>query len=179
MCGGRGTRLDAPTEKPLLDLAGRPMVDHVTDALAASRVGRVHAVVSPRAPETRAHLSDLHRIETPGEGYVPDLRRALERVDPPVLTVAADLPLLSGPLLDGVLDGVGDDSTTICVPAALKEALGASVDAAFDHDGRRVAPTGVNLVADGDTDTIHMSYDARLAINVNRPTDADLAEALL
>lgn len=179
LCGGRGTRLGAPTEKPLVDLAGRPMVDHVTDALAASRVGTVHAVVSPHAPETRAHLSGLSRIDAPGDGYVADLRYALERVDRPVLTVAADLPLLTGPLLDRVLDGFEGDSTTVCVPAALKRTLGASVDAGFDHDGRRVAPSGLNLVADGDTDTILMSYDARLAVNVNRPTDADLAEALL
>ncbi|MFC5969849.1 NTP transferase domain-containing protein [Halomarina salina] len=181
MCGGRGTRLDAPTEKPLFEVAGRPMVDRVTDALAGSRVDTVHAVASPHVPETTTHLghSKVQRIDAPGEGYVADLQFALDRVERPVLTVVADLPLLAGPLLDTLLAAFEGDSTTVCVPVALKEALGASVDTAFDHDGRAVAPSGVNLVADDDTDTIHMSYDARLAVNVNRTTDADLAEALL
>jgi adenosylcobinamide-phosphate guanylyltransferase len=75
--------------------------------------------------------------------------------------------------------GDGDDPTslTVCVPAALKRRLGASVDAAFDFEGRAVAPTGLNVVADAD-DTVALTYDARLAVNVNRPEDLELAEVL-
>ena len=184
MCGGRGTRLDATAEKPLVELGERAMVDRVVDALSASRVEVVHAVVSPHTPDTHDHLATdetVTCIDAPGEGYVADLQYALDSVERPVLTVAADLPLLTGSVLDDVLDAASgsEDSTTVCVPAVLKEVLGASVDTAFDYDGRRVAPTGVNVVTDTDSDTIHMSYDIRLAINVNRPSDADLAEALL
>jgi len=186
MCGGQGTRLDTAVEKPLVEVGGRPMVDRVLDALDGSRVGTAHAVVSPHAPATRDHLADRSRIDTPGEGYVADLGHALDAVDRPVLTVAADLPLLSSAALDGILDAYDaqattDDipSTTVCVPVALKERLGASVDTTVDHGDRRVAPSGVNVVAADDSDTIHMTYDARLAVNVNRPSDRRLAEALL
>ncbi|WP_336038084.1 NTP transferase domain-containing protein [Halobacterium yunchengense] len=173
MCGGRGTRLDAAVEKPLFPVAGTPMVDRVRDALAASRVDAAHAVVSPHAPATRDHLAgDLPLVETPGDGYVEDLRVALEAVEPPVLTVAADLPLLDGEVLDRVLDAAGG-STSVAVPAALKELLGASVDG----DGAWV-PAGVNVVAD-DEDALQRSYDARLAVNVNRRADAAVAERLL
>ncbi|MGB9965104.1 NTP transferase domain-containing protein [Halobacterium hubeiense] len=171
MCGGRGTRLDADVEKPLFEVAGRPMVDRVRDALAESRVDATYAVVSPHAPETRAHV-DLPVIETPGEGYVADLTTALEAVEPPVLTVAADLPLLDGDVVNTVLDAA-DGSTSVRVPAALKDALGASTDA----DGAWV-PTGVNVVGE-DEDAVVRSYDARLAVNVNRRSDAALAERLL
>jgi adenosylcobinamide-phosphate guanylyltransferase len=219
MCGGRGTRLDATTEKPLVEVGGCPTVDRVLDALAGGRVDRVHAVVSPHTPATREHLADrrerradgsdagtdradrpagpsasLALVDAPGDGYVPDLGYALERVDRPVLTVAADLPLLAPDAVDAVLDAhaaVGADaegnagtdadglapSLTVSVPAALKEALGASVDTTYESGGRRLAPTGVNVVA-GDADTTHMTYDARLAVNVNRPSDLALAEAL-
>ncbi|WP_209019559.1 NTP transferase domain-containing protein [Halorussus marinus] len=182
MCGGRGTRLDADAEKPLFEVAGAPMVDRVADALAASGLERAHAVVSPHAPETRAHVSareDLAVVETPGEGYVADLRTALDRVGTPALTVAADLPVLDGAAVDRVRDAFDGRSVTVCVPAALKRRLGASADTTFERDGRALAPAGINVVADASEETIYETYDARFALNVNRRSDADLAETLL
>ena len=194
MCGGRGTRLDSDVEKPLFEVGGTPMVERVAEALAESRVETVHAVVSPRAPETRERVAthatrathdSLAVIETPGEGYVADLQHALETVEPPVLTVAADLPLLEGDAVNAVLDAFDGGSLTVCVPAALKRALGASADTTFQHDGegddggRELAPAGINVVADTDDDTMYTTYDARFAVNVNRQSDAELAEALL
>jgi adenosylcobinamide-phosphate guanylyltransferase len=190
MCGGRGTRLDSEAEKPLFEIGGRPMVARVADALEASRVETVHAVVSPNAPETSefAETRDsLATIETPGEGYVADLQVALDAVESPVLTVAGDLPLLDADAVNLVLDahdasadaaGGVAPSTTVCVPAALKRALGASVDTAFERDGRELAPTGVNVVAESEEDTMYETYDARLAVNVNRRSDAELATDL-
>jgi adenosylcobinamide-phosphate guanylyltransferase len=173
MCGGRGTRLDSDAEKPLFEVGGRPMVDRVAGALADSRVDTAYAVTSPHAPETRARVADgLPVVETTGEGYVVDLATALDAVGTPALTVAADLPLLDGEAVDAVLDAA-DGSTTVLVPAALKELLGASVDG----DGAWV-PTGVNVVAD-DADAVYRSWDARLAVNVNRRSDAAVAERLL
>jgi adenosylcobinamide-phosphate guanylyltransferase len=60
---------------------------------------------------------------------------------------------------------------------ARKRRLGASVDTAFDHDGRRVAPTGLNVVAGGADDVVILDVD-ELAVNVNRLRDARVAEAL-
>jgi len=206
MCGGPGTRLNADVEKPLFEIGDEPMVDRVRRALAGSRVDRTHAVVSPHTPDTRDHLDGtLPLIETPGEGYVADLDAALDRVETPVLTVAADLPLLDTAVVDRVLDAHdrrgSTGSMTVAVPATLKDRLGTSCDtvvsaedvpAAFDDRrgtgmggngkedgfGCDLAPTGVNVVADAQEDTMYLSYDARLAVNVNRQSDAALAEAL-
>jgi adenosylcobinamide-phosphate guanylyltransferase len=174
MCGGRGTRLDADREKPLVPVDGVPMVDRVCRALAASRVDTVHAAVSPQAPATRAHLAaaDVTLLETPGEGYVADLERALSRVGRPALTVAADLPLLS-PVPVNRLLAVAAGSVAVHVPVALKRRLGVSVDTA---DGS-LAPTGVNVVGRG-PDELYRTADPRLAVNVNRPRDLRVAEAL-
>ena len=190
MCGGPGTRLDAPVEKPLFEVGGRPMVERVAGALVDSRVETAHAVVSPHAPETREHVRDdldLPTIETPGEGYVADLDAALDAVggDRAVLTVAADLPLLAGKVVDAALDAyVGGDpdpaSMAVCVPSALKRRLGASVEESWAARGRELSPTGLNVVAPvADAERVHLSHDARLAVNVNRIEDAELAEALL
>ena len=177
MCGGRGARLESPVEKPLLEIGGVPMIDRVVAALEASRIDTVRPVVSPHAPETRTHLEDSPVIETPGAGYVDDLDVALEAVETPVLTAAADLPLLGPDAVDAVLDAYREGSLTVGVPIALKRLLDLSVDDPLAADSDLV-PAGVNVVADGGDDTVTVSYDVRLAVNVNRPGDAAVAEAL-
>jgi len=209
MCGGRGTRLGGETEKPLHAVAGRTMVDRVLDAIAESRVEATHAVVSPHATRTREQLSErasespsLSVVDAPGNGYVADLQYATEAVGAggePLLTVAADLPLLNGAAVNAVLDAsraADGDSLTVCVPAARKRELGVSADATTEIDGREVVPAGINVVGGGagddstddedgtDTDedgagAVRLTDDARIAVNVNYPSDARTAERLL
>ncbi|MFW5918065.1 MAG: NTP transferase domain-containing protein [Haloferacaceae archaeon] len=178
MCGGRGTRLDCDREKPLVEVGGRPLLDRVADALAASVIDRTVAVTSPHAPQTRDHVP-LRTIDAPGEGYVADLQYALERVDPPVLTVAADLPLLTGATVDAVINSFEGIKMTVCVPAELKRRLGVRIDTTIPGDGPQLAPTGVNVVAGGGDERQVVFEDPRLAVNVNYPRDAQVAEALL
>ncbi|WP_276273929.1 NTP transferase domain-containing protein [Haloarcula litorea] len=179
MCGGRGTRLDTDREKPLFRVDGVPMVDRVVGALRSSPAEGIYAATSPNAPETAAHL-DVPTVETPGDGYVADLDAALadDRLATPVLTVAADLPLLDGAVLDRVLGAHDGGSLSVFVPAARKRALGVSDDTTFERDGRELAPTGVNVVGD-DGDDARVIDDERLAVNVNTLADGRVAEALL
>jgi adenosylcobinamide-phosphate guanylyltransferase len=179
MAGGRGTRLETDREKPLYPVAGRPLIDRVLDALDASRVGQVVVATSPATPETAGHVR-VPTIETPGEGYVADLDAALSdnRLAAPTLTVAADLPLLTGSLVDRVLDAHDTGSLTVAVPAARKRELGVSIDTTFEREGRELAPTGLNVV-DGEPSRTLVIDEPRLAVNVNRPADAAVAEARL
>ncbi|WP_435157057.1 NTP transferase domain-containing protein [Haladaptatus sp. DFWS20] len=181
MCGGKGTRLDAAVEKPMVEIGGVPMGERVSTAVADSRIDDIYAVVSPHTPETRRHLDSLSIpiIDAPGTGYVEDLSYALERVELPVLTVVSDLPLLDGSCLDKICAAHDGGSRTVCVPAALKRQLGVSTDMTFDQGERELAPTGINVVGDGDAETTHITYDARLALNVNRETDIAVAEAFV
>ncbi|AQL42059.1 hypothetical protein BV210_04720 [Halorientalis sp. IM1011] len=179
MCGGRGTRLDAPVEKPLYEVGGRPMVDRVHDALAGSGVESVVAAVSPHTPETASYLRErgVAVVETPGEGYVSDLDAALSTLDRPAMTCVADLPLLSPPVVDEARDAFGNasaDSLTVAVPAALKRRLGVSVDTTFEEAGRELAPTGLNVVG-GDDGTVWVTSAPELAVNVNRRGDGAVA----
>lgn len=178
MCGGCGTRLNADTEKPLYRIGGRPMIDHVCNALVTSRIETVQYVVSPHTPRTREHL-DERVIEAPGRGYVADLQYALERSNLPILTVAADLPLLTGSAINDVLGKCRSGSLTVATPAALKELLGVSTDTTMETDGRAIAPTGVNVVSETNIDNTIVSYDVRFAVNVNHRSDGEIAEKLL
>ena len=179
MAGGRGTRLDTDREKPLVHVGGRPLIDAVLDALAASAIDRVVVATSPATPATAAHVA-VPTVETPGEGYVADLDVALadDRLTGPTMTVAADLPLLTGPVVDRVRDAHDAGSMTVAVPASLKRELGVSVDTTFDHRGETVAPTGVNVVGGEPSRTI-VRDDPALAVNVNRPGDAAVAHERL
>lgn len=178
MCGGRGTRLDAPVEKPLLEIDGIPMIDRVIAALEPSQIDTVYPVTSPHTPATTAHL-EPPLIETPGAGYVDDLGVALDdpRIDQPVLTVVADLPLLTTDHVNTAIDAANGDSVVVCVPVALKRRLGLTADTTRGHGGPDRAPTGLNVIG-ADPETTITSYDVRLAVNVNTQDDARIAEAL-
>lgn len=180
LCGGEGTRLDSGAEKPLFEVSGAAMIDRVLAALHGSRVGSVYPVVSPHVPATREHLADRPCIDAPGDGYVADLEFALDddRVAVPVLTVAADLPLLTADAIDAVLAAHETGSLAVYVPASLTRDLGASVDTTFEREGRELAPTGINVVGEGGDET-YVTEDYRLAVNVNRTRDAAVAEAWL
>jgi len=182
MCGGRGSRLEpavGDTEKPLVEIGGRPMVDRVCTALRASRVGEIYAAVSPQAPETAAWLADadVTVIETPGEGYVEDLTAALDAVGTPAVTVSADLPMLQAAHVDSAIAAANGGSVAVCVPLSVAEEVGASADTTIDHEGRPVVPTGLNVVGEGPDRRVVVEAEL-LAVNVNRPADLRLAETI-
>jgi adenosylcobinamide-phosphate guanylyltransferase len=174
MCGGEGTRLDSDREKPMVTVGGTPMVERVVAALECSAVDAIVGVTSPATPETAATLS-CRTVETPGEGYVADLNRVLagDRVTRPVLTVAADLPLLDAEAVDTVL-AAADGSLSVVVPVGRKHALGVSVDTQFRYRGLAVTPAGVNVVGDDDDDLL-LRRDPQYAYNVNRRGDRHAA----
>ncbi|MFC7204528.1 NTP transferase domain-containing protein [Haloferax namakaokahaiae] len=154
----------------------------------------------------RARERGVRVIDAPGEGYVADLGFALERVDRPVVTVVSDLPLLQARHVDDLVAAADGGSCTACVPVSLKRRLGASIDDSlvFDYRGTDVCPTGLGVVAPAPPEstpdsvstsdpvttpnsastpdhsepdsTVYLSTDDALALNVNRPTDIELAE---
>ncbi|MCL7416319.1 MAG: NTP transferase domain-containing protein [Halalkalicoccus sp.] len=177
MCGGRGTRLGMG-EKPLVEVGGEPMVDRVLAAISPV-ANTVHAAPSPHTPETRAHLDGrVPIVETPGEGYVSDLSVALSRVQRPVLTVTADLPLVRTTDVRAALEGYENGSLTVCVPVERKRELGVSVGTRSEHDGRQVAPTGLNVVGEGE-DSVRVLDRVGLAVNVNTSADLEVASSVI
>ncbi|WP_267164135.1 NTP transferase domain-containing protein [Halovenus salina] len=180
MCGGRGTRLDASVEKPLYEIGDEPMVCRVLAALEASSVDGVYGAVSPATPATRNTLAaeSVSVVETEGTGYVEDLQHVLEEIETPVLTVAADLPLLDEEAVDRVLAAHEDSSLSVYTPTALKASLGLSYDITVERNGHNLVPSGINIVDDRE-DNMYVTEDSRFAVNVNRQQDGQIAEALL
>lgn len=85
MCGGRGSRISAHskisnkiTEKPLILLNDKPMIEHILETLINSKKGfRIFAAVSSNTKETEAvikrkYFKNVTVLKTNGNGYSED-----------------------------------------------------------------------------------------------------------
>lgn len=191
MAGGKGKRMGAEEEKPLIKMNGKPVVEHVLTALQnAKRVGKIVVAVSTSTPRTAGFVKKFPVIvlETPGKGYIQDMQFAVKNLGlKAVLAVASDLPLITSKIVDDVLEryeACGKPALTVAVPIETKTQFGVGVEYAFEVDGRMVVPTGVNvidgrLIDDGWMDQeVYVLDKNEVAINVNTLDDLQLAERL-
>ena len=110
LAGGLGQRLGLPTPKPLLDLCGKPLLRHVTDA-AEKVADRLHIVHSPEITDALQGFEtsgktpvQLHLQKNP-RGTADALKCALPEIrdDSVVLVLCADTPLLQTQTLEQLL----------------------------------------------------------------------------
>lgn len=100
LAGGAARRLGG-LDKPMLEIAGAPMLIHVLDAVAAAEI---RVVVGPRRPIDRP--ATWCQETPPGGGPVAGLSAALPLTTASTLVVlAADLPRI-GPAVDPLLDAL-------------------------------------------------------------------------
>ncbi|MCP8311918.1 MAG: NTP transferase domain-containing protein [Candidatus Methylarchaceae archaeon HK02M1] len=194
MAGGRGTRIRVQGEKPLLKIGGKPLIEHVIDALkGADEVDRIVVAVSKHTPQTskKARELSVEAIVTSGEGYILDVREAVKRLKLRyLLTISADLPFITGEVIDKVIKhymSCGKSVLAVMVPAERFENLGLSVDLVFDEDGRRLIPTGVNVLDcnkvyreefEKELDQELLIIDSEEFVNINTLQDLRITEQL-
>jgi adenosylcobinamide-phosphate guanylyltransferase len=195
MAGGKGTRMRGQEEKPLLKVFGKPLIEHVLDALKDAReVTRIVVATSKHTPKTTQRASELSLevIETSGKDYQMDMREAIKKLNLKyVITVSADLPLLKGKTIDKIVKhykGCGKPVMAVMVPAERFEGLGVSIDLILEDKGSRLVPAGVNVL-DGDRvkkerfekelDQELLIIDSEEFLNTNTPRDIMIAERLL
>ncbi len=188
MAGGKGTRMALAQEKPLLVVGGKPVVDHVISALkSAQRVSRVVVAASACTPKTAAHLKKLgvEVVETPAKEYVSDFAFVVKKLGlGVVLTVAADLPLLTGEVVDEVVDAYfrcGKPALAVAVPLETKRKLDMSLGYAFEHEGVQVVPAGLNVNDGARIDdewidqAVYVVDRAEVAVNINTVEELKIA----
>ncbi len=189
MAGGKGTRMKSSEEKPLLRVGGKPIIDRVIQALLNSRyISNIVVAVSDFTPKTARHIASLpvKVVLTPGKGYVSDLAYVVKMLDlRTVMTVAADLPLLTSELVDNIAEcyhGCGKPALAVAVPVETKQKLGMSLEYAFDFGGKSVVPAGINLndgnrIDDDWLDQEVYVLDKReVAVNINTVKELRIAE---
>ncbi|MET4897586.1 nucleotidyltransferase family protein [Sphingomonadaceae bacterium jetA1] len=164
MAAGFGKRmrpLTATRPKPLISVAGKPLIDHVFDRLVAAGVARAVVNVHYLADQLEAHLRDRfpqieiiisnerdELLET-GGGLVK-ARPLLG--DDPVLVVNSDNLWIDGPidairLLSSRWDDATMDALLMVVPLARAHNHAGQGDFHLGADGRITARRGRNRVA--------------------------------
>ncbi len=174
MAAGLGKRmrpLTATRPKPLVEVAGKPLIDHVFDRLRAAGIARAVVNVHYLADTLQAHLTDrFDDIEV----VMSDERRRLMETggglvqargllgDAPVLVVNSDNLWIDGPvdairLLASRWDDATMDALLLMVPLARANNHSGTGDFYLNADGRivgrrkpgRVAPfayTGIQIL---------------------------------
>jgi adenosylcobinamide-phosphate guanylyltransferase len=193
MAGGKGTRMKLAQEKPLIKVCGKPVIEYVLGALKnAKKIDSVIVATSSCTPKTTMLMKklDVQVIETPGKDYVSDMGYVVSTLKLGVfLAIAADLPLVTGEMVDAVVERYeccGKPALTVAVPLEIKAKLGMCIEYSFKADNKDVVPVGINVI-DGhkrygdewlDQD-IYMMDDEELAVNINTVSELQLAERLL
>ena len=192
MAGGKGSRMAISEEKPLLKVGGKPVILYVLTALREARkVDSIVVAVSDRTPLTARLMNEfpVTVINTPGKEYVSDMGYAIKKLKlKTVLAIGADLPLITGELIDTILERYRlcrKSALTVVVPKGLKRKLGMSTEYAFEIDSNRiVVPAGINVIDGKEIDKEEMEQeiclldDKRIAVNVNTQQELEMAENL-
>lgn len=192
MAGGKGTRLSHGLEKPLIEIAGKAMIQYPLSALADSKlVNEVYVAVSRFTPKTEEYVRKMgvKVINTPGLGYVDDVKFAAENFGScSMIVLGADLPLIDGEVVDEVLDRYSKTfKHALTVVSPLRDVLkvGLKPSCFIKHRGRTYVPCGVNVLDAGCMDEpfieqeVMVTSDLRMMVNVNSRSDLEVAERLL
>lgn len=183
MAGGKGTRLGADIEKPLLELGGMRLIEYVLEAVrGCEHIDRdgLWAVTSPHTMNTEEYLKgkSVQVLQAPGNGYVEDMVFAIKRLElERTLVVSADLPLLRSEDLDRVIEeylGHEMPALAVMVPMDVVEKSGIRADTVIDG----YVPSGVNIV-DGKnlngSEFKMVTEESKFAININTIPDSKVA----
>jgi adenosylcobinamide-phosphate guanylyltransferase len=188
MAGGEATRMHHRTEKPLLEVGGKPMIQHVHEILRRSRViDRIVVAISENTPRTAAWAQGrgVEVIETPGEGYHRDMRHAIKKLGlKGVLVVSADLPFLTTEVIKRAARTYASSrkpSVTVMAPLQVYKELRLTPSYVFETHGRSLVPIGVNIIDGRRIDeaeldqTVIITRSKELTLNVNTPAELIIA----
>ncbi len=194
MAGGRGTRMGAPVEKPLLQFLGKPLVDWVGEAVArASKVSEFCVITSSNTPQTERYCQSRgwKVLRTDAKGYHDDLKEAVSKLGwmGPVLTLPADVPAITGSVLDRIIcefEICDKDFLAVFVPIEARQRLGLSISSTDEYKGKWYAVSGVNVIngakiqSQGKIETAAIiTQETEVLLNINTPKDLQIAEATM
>jgi adenosylcobinamide-phosphate guanylyltransferase len=192
MAGGKGLRMALREEKSLLRLNNKTMIERIISALEDTKeVDEIVVAVSRHTPKTAEFVKTfpIKILETPGNGYVSDLRYAVRKLDmDTVLTISADLPLVTADILDEIVKRYrqcGKPALTVAVPIATRERLGLKGGYVLEVGDRRLVAAGINVIDGKKIDEGHLEEEVSIldkeevALNVNVLHDLKVAKHML
>ena len=191
MAGGKGARMALAEEKPLIQMSGKPIIEHVLMALKnAKKVNSIVVAVSDYTPKTAQLMLQfpVKVVKTPGKEYVYDMGFAVRTLGlQTVLAIGADLPLITAEVIDAIVEcfeRCGKPALSVVVSMETKEKLGLSGKYGFELDGRHVVPAGINVIDGRRIDEKELDEEICLldrkevALNINTVEELRIAETL-
>jgi adenosylcobinamide-phosphate guanylyltransferase len=194
MAGGKGSRMGLPTEKPLLNFLGKPLIDWVADAIMASKnVSVFYVVTSSNTPLTEKHCltKGWKVLRTAANGYHNDLRQAVTKANltGPILTMPSDVPAITGHVLDKIIDAFevcAKDFLAVFVPIKARQDLGLSISSTDEYNGVWYAVSGVNVIngtkilGEGKIETSAIiTEEIEVLLNINTTKDLEIAQNIM
>jgi adenosylcobinamide-phosphate guanylyltransferase len=191
MAGGKGSRMALSEEKPLLQVGGKPVIEHVLAALKnAKKVDSIAVAVSDYTPKTAKLMLEFQVsvIRTPGKEYVSDMGYAVRALKlHTVLAIGADFPLITAEVIDDIVEyyeRCGKPALSVAVSMVTKAKLGLGGKYGFELNGKRVVPSGINVIDGRRIDEeeldeeIYVSDRKEVAVNINTVQELRIAEEL-
>ena len=194
MAGGKGSRMDLPTEKPMLPFLGKPLLDWVAEAiLNAKKVSEFYVITSTNTLQTEQYCQKKgwNILHTDAKGYHNDLKQAVLKANlmGSVLTLSSDVPAITGPFLDKVIsvfEVSKKDFLAVFVPIKIRQDLGLSISSTDEYKGVWYSVSGVNII-NGDEvlsgDKIETSAiitdETEVLLNVNTTQDLEIAQEIM
>ncbi len=190
MAGGKGTRMAMATEKPMLQVGSKTMLQHAVEAAFNSKhVDRVVVTVADPNSLTahKARELGVEVLVTAGDGFEEDMRHAIKTLNlEEVLVVSSDLPFLTSAIVDKIIEEfrkTGKPSMAAMAQEATFLRLGLRPSYVFDS-GNRLVPLGVNMI-DGrriEEDELEQAIlfvdSDELTVNVNTPHELAIARGM-
>ncbi|MGD1003999.1 MAG: NTP transferase domain-containing protein [Methanoregulaceae archaeon] len=188
MAGGEGHRLNLG-EKPLVSIAGQPMIAHVIRAFEVYGCDVV-VVASGKTPMTQnwCRTNGIDLFSASGKGYIKDMVDAVVALDElnPLFISVSDLPCLQANILETINTKYYKSRRDACstwIPLSLVKNYR---DAQYIEKVNKIdaCPCGVNilrgdLISEPQDEFRLLLKEARLAHNVNTRTDLQYANTFL
>lgn len=151
MAGGEGSRLGMG-EKPLVRIAGRPMIEWVIDAFLEADIDPI-VVTSMKTPYTKnwCRANQITFVSTDGEGYLNDLARAvmLLEEDGAIFISVSDIPCLRADTIRAVMDAYIESKLPACstwIPVSFCDHFGTEPRYQATIEGVPASPAGLNIL---------------------------------
>ncbi len=175
-------------EKPLLEISGESMLEHVIKVLrSCASVDRIVVASTHNTPATTTQTEELgiQCIMTPGRGFEEDMRFAIHSLSlRDVLVISSDLPFITASVIEEAFRKyreVRKPALAVMAPIELYERFGSNPSYVFEIKGQKLVPVGINILDGGcidegrleQTELVVDSWD--VAFNINTPEELEAA----
>lgn len=180
MAGGKGTRFPGGTEKGMIQLSEKTLLERTVNAITESGCPNPIVAITSETPDTGnfAFNLGLETIQTPGRGYHEDVYFLLGTLGN-FVSINVDIPFISSTAIDQLLSHVQDHSIACVIPQDIID-FQISEDSVYRGiDGKNYVWAGINYVTPSHDTGILVLNDRLLALNINTIDDLKTAERLL